>query len=354
VVFESYTSYTVASLYKRKSSPFYWIKYKDAGGVKQAHTTGFRYAVPAQVKKAKLLLQQKRLIELKTDKGLAGDTWESWVVDFIESTYASKPKTLERYKISWKSLSVYLADQKISRPMQLTFRDCELYVPWRIAGQPQLGVYKCGHNTARYDLKVLHVICKYAIKRGFIEQNPASSLGIAKQVPREKPELSDEDISLIREKLIELKMPEWMSVCFEIALHQGCRLAETSLPLSKIDLKTKTIRFKAKGGKDFTAPLHPKLIPLIKKLIKSERKKTCELPRLPSKEWWRFFKKIGLHQKGVSFHCTRVTVITRLIRSGKPENVVRKIVNHASTEVHRIYQRLGVEDVRGALDDLRV
>jgi len=344
----------VASLYKRNNSPFYWIKYKDAAGLKHAHTTGFRHAISSQVKKAKVLLQQKRLIELKADKGLTGDSWESWVVDFIETTYATKSKTLERYKISWKSLSTYFGEQKISRPMQLTFRHCELFVPWRLAGQPHLGIYKCGHNTALGDLKVLHLICKYAIKRGFIDQNPASSLGIQRQRPKEKPELTDEDISLIREQLRVLKMPDWMTTSFEIAIHQGCRLAETAIPFSRIDFTKKTILFKAKGDRDFTAPLHPKLLPRLQKLKTKGLSTTCELPRLPSKEWWRFFKKIGLHQKGVSFHCTRVTVITRLIRAGKPENVVRKIVNHASTEVHRIYQRLGVEDVRGALDDLKV
>lgn len=344
----------MASLYKRPNSPFYWIKYKDAAGVQQAHTTGYRHAVPSQVKKAKLLRHQKRLIELKTDKGTKGDTWDSWVIEFLETSYASKPATLQRYKISWQNLSVYLAAHKVARPTQLTFRHCELYVPWRIKGQPDQGIYKCGHNTARYDLKVLHLICKYAIKRGFIDLNPASSLGIKKLKPSEKPELTVEDIALIRTKLLELEMPEWMSTSFEIAIHQGCRLAETAIPFSRIDFKTKTILFKAKGDRDFSAPIHPKLLPRLQNLQKKGLSITCELPRLPSKEWWRFFKKIGLHQKGVSFHCTRVTVITRLIRAGTPENVVKKIVNHASTEVHRIYQRLGVEDVRGALDDLIV
>ena len=93
---------------------------------------------------------------------------------------------------------------------------------------------------------------------------------------------------------------------------------------------------------------------MLKKLKKDGRTMTCELPQMASKEWWRFFKKIGLHQKGVCFHCTRVTVITRLIRQGHSEAVVRKIVHHASTEVNRIYQRLGVEDVRPALNSLKI
>ena len=344
----------MASLYDRKNSPFIWIKYKDAAGVQKAHTTGFRSSIPAQKRKAKVLLNEKQLIELKTEKGKSGDSWNAWVIDFLETHYATKPATLARYKISWQSLSPYLAEQKIVRPLQLTFRHCELYIPWRIAGQPHLGIYKCRHNTALYDLKVLRVICKRAKRLKFIAENPASALGIDKHKPDEKPELTDEDLALIRQKLQELKMPDWMRISFEIAIHQGCRLSETVIPFSKIDFKKKTILFKAKGDRDFSAPIHSKLLPLLQKIKKLGRATTCVLPPMASKEWWRFFKKIGLHQKGVCFHCTRVTVITRLIRAGRPENVVQKIVNHSSTEVHRIYQRLGVEDVRGVLDDLKV
>lgn len=193
-----------------------------------------------------------------------------------------------------------------------------------------------------------------AIKRGYSTSNPCASLGIAKETPREKPELSDDDIALIRKQLQTLNKPEWMRVCFEIAIHQGCRLRETSLPLSKVDLEKRTIQFHAKGGKDFTAPIHPNLIPKFEGMKQTGQKLTCELPAMPSKHWFTFFKQIGLHKKGVCFHCTRVTVITRLIREGVPENKVKKIVNHASTEVHRIYQRLGVEDVRASLDALVV
>jgi hypothetical protein len=225
---------------------------------------------------------------------------------------------------------------------------------WRKAGQPDIGVLKCGHNTARLDLKILHLICKHAIKRQFIQTNPCASLGIPREKAREKPELSDDDIALIRAQLVALDKPEWMRISFEIAIHQGCRQAETSFPLSRVDWKRNTIEFHGKRDGKFTAPMHPNLLPLLKRLKDDGRKMTCELPHMPAKEWWLFFKKIGLHRKGVSFHCTRVTVITRLIRAGTPENKVKKIVNHASTEIHRIYQRLGVEDVRADLAALQV
>jgi len=344
----------MACLYERENSPYLWLKYDDQGGVERRESTKLRKEIPSQRRQAQVLLRQKQLGELKAGKKNPSHQWDAWVDEYLVSRYEKKPLTLERYRTSWRNLRAYLQIQKVVLPSQLTYQHCEQYMEWRKTSHSDVGIYKCGHNTARFDLKILHRICKQAIKLGYIERNPCSSLGIPKHKPREKPELTDEDLALIRQKLKELKCPEWMSTCFEIAIHQGCRLRETSIPFSCIDLKKKTILFKAKGDKDFSAPLHPKLTPKIKALVKKGGTHTCHLPRMASKEWWRFFKKIGLHDKGISFHCTRVTVITRLIRDGKPENVVKKIVNHASTEINRIYQRLGVEDVRNALDSLKV
>jgi site-specific recombinase XerD len=344
----------MACLYERKNSPYLWLKYLDQAGVERRESTKLRKSIPSQRQSAQVQLRQKQLAELKAGKKQPGQYWDAWVDEYLVSRYENKLLTLERYRISWKNLRAFFQSLKIVLPTQLTYQHCEQYMEWRKTSHLECGIYKCGHNNARYDLKILHRICDQAIKRGYIDRNPCSSLGIPKHKPREKPELSDEDLALIRHKLKELKSPEWMSACFEIAIHQGCRLRETSLPLSRIDLKKRTILFKAKGDKDFSAPLHPKLVPKIRAMLKKGQTHTCQLPRMASKEWWRFFKKIGLQEKGVSFHCTRVTVITRLIREGKPENVVKKIVNHASTEINRIYQRLGVEDVRNALDSLRV
>jgi site-specific recombinase XerD len=344
----------MASLYKRPNSPNWHIKYKDAAGEPQQHTTGMRYAVPAQTKKARMMLHEKQLLELKREKGSQHGAWKNWVIKFLENQYQTQQKTLSRYKTCWRNLSAYLDEKGILAPHQLTFDICMDYMDWRKAGQPEIGIYKCEHNTARQDLKILHLICEHAIKRGLIVANPCRKLGIKKHKPREKPELSDDDIALIRKKLTELKMPSWMSTSFEIAIHQGVRLSETSFPLSRVDWKNQQIEFHAKGSRKYSVGIHPKLLSLLEKLKAEKKTLTCELPAMPSKEWWRFFKKIGLHRKGVSFHCTRVTVITKLIREGWSEAAVMNVVHHASTEVNRIYQRLGVNDSKRVLASLKV
>ena len=67
----------------------------------------------------------------------------------------------------------------------------------------------------------------------------------------------------------------------EIALHQGCRLSETSQPLDRVDLKRGTITFSAKGRNGklhvFTTALHPGLRPLVERLKAAGVQKTSGL-----------------------------------------------------------------------------
>ena len=116
-----------------------------------------------------------------------------------------------------------------------------------------------------------------------------------------------------------------------VAMRQGCRISETACSLSRIDRKQGTISFIAKE-KNSTAPLHDYLRELVAKAFKERRATLVELPIYAPKKSSQFLKGIGLPH--LSFHCTRVTVITKFY------------VGHASDTVHAIYQRLWPNDVR--------
>ncbi|MDB6029494.1 MAG: integrase [Verrucomicrobiales bacterium] len=75
----------------------------------------------------------------------------------------------------------------------------------------------------------------------------------------------------------------------------------------------------------------------------------------PSKMWWRFFKQNDeLNLPHLCFHCTRVTFITRGAKQGIPQSKMMTLVNHASDEIHRVYQRLVAADVREELNAIRI
>ena len=100
-----------------------------------------------------------------------------------------------------------------------------------------------------------------------------------------------------------------------------------------------------KGGREHTAPFHRDLIPLYDRAMEEKRTHLIDLPENASSLFWKFFKRHGYGH--LSIHCTRVTVITRLIRAGYTTAQVMEYVGHCSEEVNAIYRKLKASDVSG-------
>ena len=137
-----------------------------------------------------------------------------------------------------------------------------------------------------------------------------------------------------------------MQTAFEIGLYTGCRLRETRIPLTCVDLVENKITFPSpKGGVEraFSIPMPSAIRPLFEKLKAGKRKFTVDFPFQPSRRWQQFCIKI--EKPHLCFHCLRVTYVNRLRRAGVPREVAMRLVNHASELIHQIYQREKVEDV---------
>lgn len=326
----------MAHLYKRKNSPFWWIWWRDGARVVR-ESTGLRVGVGADTRKAQELRAEKSLAE--SQSVARGENWD-WVPEFFADRYRKSPKTHSRYRTAWTSLRAFLDTHAIRAPRQLTYNHSLTFVKWRQT--PPSPLYRCSRNNALGEIKILGLIVQEAIRRGFALTNPCRSLGIREDPPAEKPAMTNEEIKKIRTALT--KEPDWMRVAFEIAIHQGCRLRECAIPLEDFDLKRTSLTFRVvKGDRPFTTALHPNLIPMVKKWREEGRRLTCEMPSMPSKAWWLLFRRLKL--KHLCFHCTRVTVITRLARAGVHQSQAMRYVGHASETIHRVYQRLSVEDL---------
>ena len=342
-----------ASVYQRPGRPVWYVSYFDPKIARRHHeATRYRIDDPNGHRNA-----LRMAAELNRDAAAFGGTakkelWDAWVPQFLDDRYRGSQKTLLRYTESWNWVRTYLAEGKILTPGALKYENVLGYVGWRTAHRRHNGNLIC-RNTALCEVKAFSIIMREAVHRGFAYGNPCERLGIKKDVPRRPPELTEGEIEKIRAELLRVDGPRpvterWMTVSFEIALHQGCRLSETQVPMDAIDTDRGTIRFEAKGRGDgqphvFTTSLHPALLPLLRELRAAGASHTCHLPRMASKEWWMLRKRIGLtHTK---FHSTRVTVITRLARAGVPVSQAMAYVGHASQTIHHIYQRLGAADL---------
>lgn len=333
----------MASIYRKQNSPFWFIQFVDANGIRRNKSTGLRTDSPPETVKARALRAELEVKELsRTDSDVSGECWETWVPDYLER-HCQSSRTLERYKGNWQWLAVWLQENRYRSPRAITYRNALGYIDWRITFKKKTGK-SVGRNTAIMELKLLAMIIGEAVRLGHADANPLINLKLRRDKSPKKPELTDKEITEIREAL--QSEPEWMQTAFEISLHTGCRLRETRLPVDCLNFKENKITFPApKGGEDraFSIPMPSALRPLLQRIGNSKQKFTVEFPFQPSRRWQQFFIKID--KPHLCFHCLRVTYVNRLRRAGVPREAAMRLVNHSSELIHQVYQREKVEDV---------
>ena len=332
----------MAYLYRKNRSPFWYVVYIDANQKEVHRSTGLRADDPNDTTKAKAMRAELEAKEHHRGPVVDSQGWDSWVPKFFQR-HCEAPRTLERYLDAWKWLALWLQVRKFHSPRQITYRNALEYIDWRTGHKKKSGK-SVGRNTAIFELKTLAMLVGEAVRLGHADANPLVSLKLKKDKAAKKPELTDEEIAAIRAALVG--EPEWMQISFEIALHTGCRIRETRIPLNCIDFVEDKITFPSpKGGEDraFSIPMPTALRPLLEKLAKAKQKFTVEFPFQPSRRWQQFFIKVKTPH--LCFHCLRVTYVNRLRRAGVPREAAMRLVNHASDLVHQIYQREKVEDI---------
>ena len=327
----------MAFLYKRADSPYWFLRRKNNDGKKVSTSTGLRIDSQVDTEKAELLRAEATVAEQGGQRNRTeGWDWvENWLVQHCKS-----PLTLRAYRTHWAHIQHFLTTQKLDHPSVIRFSHGAEYVEWRTGKRAKHKV--CGKNTALLEVKLLGQIMKHAAKRGMCAANPIQSLGIAKAPVKQKRVLSDDELKRCAEALEN--EPEWMRFAFHIALWTGCRLRETPLKMKNVDFQRGAItNDQVKGGekKAYSRPLPPFLVDLLQSV--KNREYSHEIPFQPSRRFQQFFEKLKID--GVSFHCLRVTYVTKLHRAGVGLSAAMRLVNHSSEVVHRIYQRLEVADV---------
>lgn len=210
----------MAYLYRKLRSPFWYIQYIDADKIKHDKSTGFRADDPNDTIKAKVLRAELEAREYQRVPMVNGATWDYWVPKFFERHCPTKA-TLDRYEDAWKWVALWLQNNRIYSPRQLTYRLGIEYLDWRTTFKKRTGKI-VGRNTAILEFKLLSLVMGEAVRLGHADANPLVSMKIRRDRQPKKPELTDDEILEIQEALKE--EPEWMQVSFEIGLHTGCRL----------------------------------------------------------------------------------------------------------------------------------
>jgi len=330
----------MASYYERNGSPYYWLRYQHPDGTWGDKSSKVRTDSAGAIRKIKQLSAEHTMRELHRDRMGSGNSFDAWVPGFIAHRYPNS-KTLARYSAAWSAIATYLENIDVISPLQVTYRHCTEYPQFRTK-PPTTAIRARSFNTSLTELKVFSAIMQEAVRRGYITANPCIRLGLRRTPPRKKPEITIREQATIETALFN--QDAWMRESWLVAMRQGCRISETGPPMHNVDLRAGTISFVTKGGRIHTAPMHADLVPLYRLAKKQRRSHLVMLPKYAAKKWHQFFRRLGLRH--ISFHCTRVTVVTRLARNGFTMAQAKAYVGHASDTIHAIYQRLAPADVR--------
>jgi integrase len=339
--------YGMASYYTRKDSDYYWLRLKRADGTWKSVCSGIRVKDVGAMRK----IQQRVAEEIQKEQRTAEDGAEAilknWVPGWFEYHYQNA-KSARRALNAWAHLSAFFQERKILHPEEVTYSLCHQYLKWRTDQELCLkeGRRLGNWNTAVTEVRVLGAIMQEAVQRGLLLANPCARLKIARRNVKEKRPIERGEQEVIEERLRDA--PEWMQDSWLVGIKQGCRLSEVAVPVADIHVPNRVIPFRVKGGKIHPAPLHEALIPLIERRKSQGKKFLVDLPPSPSKEWINFFRRAGYDD--LSFHCLRVTVITRFALANVTAEKAMQYVGHCTEMTHAIYRKLRPRDV-AALGD---
>lgn len=338
----------ILSFYERKDSPWVWVQYAlHAGDTKRYEKTTIRKdEAHKKQKKARYRaeLEERLLAEIDGAGDPVGENGWGWVLPWIGVRH--KARTAQVYRAHWRAIAAFLYETGINAPILLERQHCFDYVSWRTKAVKQKSKRNPSANTAIGELKLLaQVMDEAKVRRLFRGDNPVRKLGIEREAVVPKPEFSDAEIQTITEAL--KRQPVWMQRSFHLALRTGLRFAETRLIRSQVDWGNRLVHIEnPKGGRGraFSIPIYDSIEPMLKEWWATSDAYFCDIPEktITGLTWTNFFREIKLPH--LCFHCTRVTFISRGARAGISEGMMMKLVNHASEEVHRIYQRLPPED----------
>ena len=226
------------SVYPRKDSPYWWIAYISPTTLRRtAESSRQRTDDPLGYKRALDLVRRKA--EDGRAMRLAGreSSWDGWVEPWFRQKFstAAQARSLKAELHRWRFVRAFLHERKLHSPAGVTYQLGIDFLAWRQAHKTRGG--KGSYNNALGELRLLGRIMREAVRRGFVAASPLERMGFKRQKSPEKPEISADELTAIRAALAEREghLPitqQWMTVSFEIALHQGCRHAETSLHLA--------------------------------------------------------------------------------------------------------------------------
>ena len=343
----------MASAYKRKGSPFWWVQSRE-NGRQVRESTGVRHnglkTIPPIVKQilAKLEADEASLkfgvprrwepvtvrqairaeVQIIADKAAAEAISDNHAENLSNSFF--------RYENYLKQAGIIqLSDLTPATAQQLRLNSIK----------PTSFSVERGHLAALWD--------RYISEEKAPLENHWNVLRLGGECEKKRC-LSNEEIELLSALLPDA--PLEMQYLTRMGFYMGCRISMAArLNIDQIDFDQRLIRFGKIKRKEHSQALHDALYSFL-----------LDYPLLPSgwfvdqsvgnwsaryNHWLDSVRKQTGYFDGISHHCLRVTFNTKMAESGLPEQVTMDIIGHSTRAAHDRYKDIKAAKFQSTIDE---
>lgn len=256
--------------------------------------------------------------------------------------------TVGCYKAGWKHIKTH--GKEVFKNLRISHWQ-SIINKCRIAGMSKSALNKIK--------LVVGMLYDYAIDNKITDQNLGKKIKIKKEDSTKKEPFTDLEFKQIEKAALE--GVEWADTIM-ILLDTGMRISEMML-LTKfsVDLKEQLITggIKTDAGKDRIMPIHPRILPYVKKwydksgerLICDEKGKLISVRKYREDLYRPTLEKIGV--RPLNPHSCRHTFGTRLSNAGANTKAIQDLMGHADySTTANIYTHVNLEELRKAINAL--
>ena len=338
---------------RTERGPFY-ICYQEAGQPKRK-STGCKKRANAEKVLQRFLAERERKSAWGTEDLRLGDACSNWMEDKRQGHHELDGSTLRSYQQVVDRLVQHLGAKKYVR--EIIPQDLQDHLAW-------LGrKHKASPVGVKKHLGIIRMIFGWMADFGHIAQNPSRPIKLKKVTAKRIEPLEEErfqellvavDEEISKAKLAPWKrnleaLRDWLSVLW----YSGMRSVEpTRMTWEDVDLRKKTwwIRSPENKGGHHIAPIHTRILPLLKR-----RKLLGDPGPFPPRErlrtTWVRFRRRNEAVSDIHLHSLRHAFVTRLAAAGH-QGAASYLVGHHSAQMTEHYTHLTPEDARKVLDQL--
>lgn len=353
-------------VYRRKETPFWWIRYRDRSGARRRESTFTQDWQEAQrLLRERLQARDSNALDvIRKGEKLSLEQW----ADFFLENYSKPPVRAEKTHQVNLRVSKHLKNAFASRKLvDITADDIEIYLSDRLRktvrvrtalGYRQMGVLK--PTTVHQEFRVLRRMLNVAVRKKLLQANPCWGVEFPVAV---RGLFRPHYVTWSEQRRIESHAPGHLRNIVQIITETGLRVYKELTPMRKdqVDLVNATIWIPDSKTPNGIAeiPLTPLAIEAIKSqilvsgtgpyLFPSDKNPSGHQRNLKT-AWRKTLKRAGVPYFRI--YDLRSTYATRLSAGGVADEWVTQLLRQGDAKVFKKYSQMKLQMKREALEKM--